>query len=321
MLQMAFKAVNDTASLNDLVPTLLVFGAYPCIVTDSLPLASQQQQANAMTKAMSKLRKLKAQRRVQDALSARNGPDTIQTLPLALSLGSEVRIYREKKGWTGPFKVLGIADADITVDTGNGLVTFQNTHVKPYHCHTKDTDISYPETTNDLAENPADKAANKEIPTPLDYLEPERPRRQGRLQKSHFTNNLIDKTANIFISHRERTDYELALKLRHDGIITTSGNLFEQSELTEIEFLLANGVLQSLQYDSKKHTSVSLFKSRLVREIKGKATDKPYKKSRLVVQGYNDTEKTALLTQAPTIQRCSQRLLLSVSPALQKRGI
>ena len=40
-----------------------------------------------------------------------------------------------------------------------------------------------------------------------------------------------------------------------------------------------------------------------------------------MVQGYNDTEKTALLTQAPTIQRCSQRLLLSISPALRKRGM
>ncbi len=77
-----------------------------------------------MAKAMSELRKLKAQRGVQDALNARNGPDTIQTLPLALNLGSEVRIFREKKGWTGPFKVLGIANVEITVDTGNGPVTF-----------------------------------------------------------------------------------------------------------------------------------------------------------------------------------------------------
>lgn len=35
MLQMAFKAVNNTAGPNGLVPTLLVFGAYLDIVTDS----------------------------------------------------------------------------------------------------------------------------------------------------------------------------------------------------------------------------------------------------------------------------------------------
>ena len=74
-----------------------------------------------------------------------------------------------------------------------------------------------------------------------------------------------------------------------------------------------------MQYDSNKHTDVSLFKSRLVREIKGKAADKLYKKSCLVVQGYNNTKKTAFLTQALTIQQCSECLLLTISPMLQKR--
>ena len=42
--------------------------------------------------------------------------------------------------------------------------------------------------------------------------------------------------------------------------------------------------------------------SRFVHEINRKATDKLYKKSNLVVQGYNDTKKTGFLTQVPTIQ-------------------
>ena len=126
-----------------------------------------------MTKTMSELRKLKALQRIQDAFNALNGLNTIQTLPLALSLGSEIWIYREKKRLIGPFKVLGIANADITFNTGNDPFTFQNTYVKLYYCYTENIDIGYPETTNDLAKNPADKAANKEIPTPLDYLEPE----------------------------------------------------------------------------------------------------------------------------------------------------
>ena len=146
--------------------------------------------------------------------------------------------------------------------------------MKPYHCHTKETDISYPETTNDLAEKPTDKPANKEVPTPLDHLKPQRPRQQGRSRKSHFTNDLMDEMADIFISHRECADYKLALKLRHDGIITTPGDLFEQSDLTEIESLLANNVSQPLQYNSNKHTVVSLFKSCLVHEIKEKDIDK-----------------------------------------------
>ncbi len=77
-----------------------------------------------MAKTMSKLRKLKARQRIQNALNAYNGLDTIQTLLLALNLKSEVRIFQEKKRWTGPFKVLGIAAAEITVDMENGPVTF-----------------------------------------------------------------------------------------------------------------------------------------------------------------------------------------------------
>ena len=64
ILQMAFKAVNDTAGPNCLVSTLLVFDAYSHIVTNSPLSASQQQRANVMTKAMNKLQKLKAQQEV-----------------------------------------------------------------------------------------------------------------------------------------------------------------------------------------------------------------------------------------------------------------
>ncbi len=38
-----------------------------------------------------------------------------------------------------------------------------------------------------------------------------------------------------------------------------------------------------------------------------------------MIQGDNDTEKTALLTPTPTIQQYSQRLFFSISPLLRKR--
>lgn len=40
-----------------------------------------------------------------------------------------------------------------------------------------------------------------------------------------------------------------------------------------------------------------------------------------MVESYNDIEKTAFLTQAPIIQRDSQRLFLLLASALQKRGM
>ena len=51
-LQMAFKAINDTTGLDGLVPTLLVFGAYPRIVELDAPSTTVTQRAIAIKKAM-----------------------------------------------------------------------------------------------------------------------------------------------------------------------------------------------------------------------------------------------------------------------------
>ena len=128
----------------------------------------------------------------------------------------------------------------------NDLVIFRNTYVKPYYCHTEDINISYPEITNDLAKNPINKPANEEIPILLDYLEPKKPCWWEQPWTNHFTNNLIDKTVNIFISHKEHNDYKLVFKLRQDGIIATFRDFFEQLDLIKIESLLAHNVLPSL---------------------------------------------------------------------------
>jgi hypothetical protein len=80
---MAVKAINDTAGPGGLVPTLLVFGAYPRMVdTDSTPSITDR--AAAIHKAMEEVRKLRLQDQVQRALHQRNGPDAsaIHDLPL-----------------------------------------------------------------------------------------------------------------------------------------------------------------------------------------------------------------------------------------------
>jgi hypothetical protein len=58
---------------------------------------------------------------------------------------------------------------------------------------------------------------------------------------------------------------------------------------------------------------IRLFNSRFVDEIKFPGTPKAFEKSRLVVQAYNDQEKELVLTQSPTIQRVSQRLILCIT--------
>ena len=57
---MAVKAVNNTASPNRLVPTLLVYGAYLRISKLDPPALSVIERAAAIRKAMAKIVKLRA---------------------------------------------------------------------------------------------------------------------------------------------------------------------------------------------------------------------------------------------------------------------
>ena len=56
-----------------------------------------------------------------------------------------------------------------------------------------------------------------------------------------------------------------------------------------------------------------IFNSRFVDEIKNIGTIDAYEKSRLIMQAYNDDDKAEMLTQTPTIQRMSQRLILALT--------
>ena len=59
---MAFKAFNDTASLDGLVPILLVFSTYLWMAELDIPLPTVTQRANAVKKAIAEICKLYIER-------------------------------------------------------------------------------------------------------------------------------------------------------------------------------------------------------------------------------------------------------------------
>jgi hypothetical protein len=87
---MAVKAVNDTAGPNKLVPTLLVYRAYPRISNLDPSALSITHRVAIIQKAMAEIVKLRAKQAVNSALHRRNRPDT--TLVHDLPLNSEVLI-------------------------------------------------------------------------------------------------------------------------------------------------------------------------------------------------------------------------------------
>jgi hypothetical protein len=68
VLQMAIKAVNDTAGPNSLVLTLLVFSTYPQMTTTNTPSLTVTERSKAITKAIKQIAELHAKRQVTDAL-------------------------------------------------------------------------------------------------------------------------------------------------------------------------------------------------------------------------------------------------------------
>ena len=97
------------------------------------------------------------------------------------------------------------------------------------------------------------------------------------------------------MTHKEQSDFDLAIKLRAEGKIKTSGDPFEASIKEELKALRASGVFKIVEFDPYKHGNIRIFNSRFVNEIKGKTTT-PYEKSRLVIQAYSDDSKAVILT-------------------------
>jgi hypothetical protein len=58
---MTFKAINNSISLNSLIPTLLVFRAYLYIIKSNIPNLIVIKQAAALKKAIKKVKKLRAE--------------------------------------------------------------------------------------------------------------------------------------------------------------------------------------------------------------------------------------------------------------------
>ncbi|KAI1005021.1 hypothetical protein K3495_g3195 [Podosphaera aphanis] len=122
-LQMTFKALNDTAGPDGLVPTLLVFGAYRRMTDSSVPSPTVSQRSNAIQVAMKELNRINSYRKINNALNMRNGPSTTELHDLPLN--APVVVWRESNTgqaghWDGPFSLISISDETYTLNLPSG---------------------------------------------------------------------------------------------------------------------------------------------------------------------------------------------------------
>ena len=95
ILQMVVKTINDTAGLNGLVPTFLVFGAYSRMSEFDSPIPTITQRATAIKNTMKEVQKVKAKKQITDALNQRNRSGLMVSVVHNLPLDSNVLVWRE----------------------------------------------------------------------------------------------------------------------------------------------------------------------------------------------------------------------------------
>jgi hypothetical protein len=261
------------------------------------PSATVTQRAAALKKAMNEVQKIRAERQVATALNMRNGPNT--TAVYGLPLNSPVLVWREGNtgqpgSWSGPYNLLSQENETCVVNLPNGPTSFRSTVVKPYL--TKNDELTEP-----AEDSQPEESITVDVPTESPNSQPlqqDQPRRRGRPRKHPVHANTANVT--IFLQNDDNQPY----------------HQFKASRQKEIAGLLEKGVFEIVNLKNVP-PGTRLFNSRFVDEIKNKGTDKAFEKSRLVVQAYNDHGKSIVLTQSPTIQRMSQRLILCIAAMLQ----
>ncbi len=70
-----------------------------------------------------------------------------------LPINSDVKVWRENNGWTGPFKLLSISDETCVIEIPRGPIQFRSTVVKPYY-HDEEEDLPEEERMHEQENDP-----------------------------------------------------------------------------------------------------------------------------------------------------------------------
>ena len=93
-LQSAVKAVNDTAGPDGLIPTLLVYGAYPRLNREDKPTPSNTARVRAIEYIIDDVRRSNAKIAIIEAIRTTRRLDVAAVLRLLLN--TKVLVWREK---------------------------------------------------------------------------------------------------------------------------------------------------------------------------------------------------------------------------------
>jgi hypothetical protein len=137
ILQMTFKAINDSIEFDDLIFTLLIFDVYSRMIEINVSSLTIIQRVIALRKVMKEVQKFIAICQMNDVLNTRN--DLIIILIHELSLNLSVLIFREdininqSESWKELFKLLNIQNESAIIELSNESIKFRIISLKSYY--------------------------------------------------------------------------------------------------------------------------------------------------------------------------------------------
>jgi hypothetical protein len=283
MLQMIVKAINDTVDSDDLILILLIFEAYSCMHVMNLSISSITQRIMIIEKAMIEIKTFRVERQIVDALNIRN--DSIIISIHDLFFNSDVLIWREDKKWIESFKLLDIEDETCKIVLSSESNDFRSTVIKSFLIESINDVESINENVQSIFENVQSSdhqndlsAENSEIINSFAIIKHIRTRRLS-LRYQNFANIIV------FLQN----DDSLSNQFENSFI-----SIFVKSRRKEIIDLLEKRIFELIIIDAVLR-NVRIFNFKFVDEIKHLDIADVYEKFRLMIQTYNDHNKTLML--------------------------
>jgi hypothetical protein len=314
MLQIIVKAINDTIDFDELMLILLIFETYSRMYVMNFSTSSIIQRIMIIEKAMIEIRKFRAERQIVDVLNIRN--DSIITSIHDLLLSSDVLVGREDKKWIESFKLLDIENETCKIVLSFESTDFRSIVIKSFLIEL----INDVESTEDVqlisedvqSSDHQDNISDELLEIRLESFENNtnsfaitrlvRTRRLS-LRYQNFANIIV------FLQDDDSLSNQFEEILLFISFFTS---IFENSRRKEINELLKRRVFQLVIIENV-FRDFWIFNFRFVDEIKHSCTSDAYEKFRLVIQTYNDQDKTLIFIQSSIIQRMSQRIILALA--------
>jgi hypothetical protein len=239
-------------------------------------------------------------------------------------LNSSVLMFRESKdnqseSWKESFKLLSIQDESTIIKLSNESIKFRIISLKSYYQNDDHADnndelsSSMPQSIESLTESSIESSIKSLVESIAES--------QSNLDHTDLTTISIVLIESIK-RERDRSRKYFSSIAYLSFIFNTTVEIspvssFIASRQKEIIELLKKDVFILI---NKKNvpTDVRIFSSRFVNEIKHSEIEKAFEKFRLVIQTFNNQNKTLILTQSSIIQRINQRLIICLVVSLSQ---